>query len=118
MQSIFALQDEITRAIVDKLKLKLAIPSSPPQARSLDAYDSYLQGLFYSDKSTEEALRKSLRHFETALQKDPRFGRAWTGIAKSWLWLADAYVPPLEAYAKVREAAVNALKIDKSDAEA
>jgi len=43
MQSIFALQDEITRAIVDKLKLKLAIPSSPPQARSLDAYDSYLQ---------------------------------------------------------------------------
>lgn len=117
MQSIFALQDEITRAIVDKLKLKLAI-APPAPARNLDAYDSYLQGLFYSDKSTEEALRKSLRYFEVALQKDPRLGRAWTGIAKSWLWLADAYVAPLEAYSKVRQAALNALKLDKGDAEA
>lgn len=117
MQSIFALQDEITRAIVEKLKLKLAI-APPTPARSAEAYDSYLQGLFYSDKSTEEALRKSLGHFEAALQKDPRFGRAWTGIAKSWLWLADAYVRPLEAYSNVRDAALNALKIDKSDAEA
>jgi TolB-like protein/Tfp pilus assembly protein PilF len=117
MQNIFALQDEITRAIVDKLKLKLAI-SPPAPARRLDAYDSYLQGLFYSDKSTEEALRKSLGFFEAALQKDPRFARAWTGIAKSWLWLADAYVAPLEAYSKMRDAALSALKIDKSDAEA
>jgi adenylate cyclase len=117
MQSIFALQDEITRAIVDKLKLKLEIAPQPSQAR-LAAYDSYLQGLFYSDKSTEEALRKSLEYFSDALKKDPRFGRAWTGIAKSWLWLADAYVPPREAYSKVREAALKALKIDKDDAEA
>jgi serine/threonine-protein kinase len=117
MQSIFALQDEITRAIVDKLKLKLAI-APPAPARNLDAYDSYLQGLFYSDKSTEEALRKSLGYFEVALQKDPRLGRAWTGIAKSWLWLADAYVAPQEAYSKVRQAALNALKLDKGDAEA
>ena len=58
-----------------------------------------------SDKSTEEALRKSLGFFESALDKDPRFARAWTGIAKSWLWLADGYVEPLEAYSKVREAA-------------
>jgi adenylate cyclase len=117
MQSIFALQDEITRAIVETMKLKLAI--APPQpARSLAAYDSYLQGLFYSDKSTEEALRTSVRHFQRALEIDPRFGRAWTGIAKSWLWLADAYVAPREAYSNVRDAALNALKIDKDDAEA
>jgi TolB-like protein/Tfp pilus assembly protein PilF len=117
MQSIFALQDEITRAIVDKLKLKLAI-APQPQARSLAAYDSYLQGAFYSDKSTEEALRKSLEHFQHALEIDPRFSRAWTGTAKAWLWLADAYVAPREAYSKMREAALNALKIDKDDAEA
>src|SRR5205823_7530547 len=78
----------------------------------------YLHGLFYSDKATEEDLRKSLEYFERALEKDPQFGRAWTGIAKAWLWLADAYVRPLEAYPKVREAALNALKIDKGDAEA
>src|SRR5204863_1659030 len=117
MQSIFALQDEITRAIVDTLKLKLAI-SPQPQARSLAAYDSYLQGQFYSDKSTEEALRKSVEHFQRALEIDPRFSRAWTGKAKAWLWLADAYVPPLEAYSQVRDAAVRALELDDQEAEA
>ncbi|PYL62084.1 MAG: hypothetical protein DMF31_00765, partial [Verrucomicrobia bacterium] len=117
MHGIFALQDEITRAIVDTLKLKLAI--APPSApRSTEAYDDYLQGLFYSDKSTEETLRKSLRFFERALEKDPRFARAWAGIAKSWLWLADAYVKPVEAYSRVRDAAMNAIKIDDGEAEA
>ncbi len=117
MRGIFALQDEITRSIVDTLKLKLAIsPAAPP--RSMDAYDDYLQGLFYSDKSTEEALRKSLHYFERALEKDRRFSRAWTGIAKVWLWLADAYVPPLDAYSKVRDAAVRALQLNDDEAEA
>jgi len=120
MQGIFALQDEITRAIVDALKLKLDIstPIASRLVRSTDAYDVYLHGLFYSDKATEEDLRKSLEYFERALEKDPQFGRAWTGIAKAWLWLADAYVAPLEAYSKVSEAATNALRIDNDDAEA
>jgi adenylate cyclase len=117
-QGIFALQDEITCAIVDALKLKLEIAPATTRAHSMEAYDLYLQGLFLSDKSTEEALRKSLQFFGRALEKDPRFARAWTGIAKSWLWLADAYVEPLEAYSNVREAAVNAINIDDREAEA
>ena len=117
MHGIFALQDEITHAIVDALKLKLAI-SPPSQSRSLDAYDAYLQGLFYSDKTNENDLRKSLDFFARALEKDPQFNRAWTGIAKSWLWLADAYVKPRDAYPKVRDAAVRALQLNKEDAEA
>jgi TolB-like protein len=117
-QGIFALQDEITCAIVDALKLKLEIAPATARAPSMEAYDLYLRGLFLSDKSSEEALRKSLEVFELALDKDPRFARAWTSIAKSWLWLADAYVEPLEAYSKVREAAVNAINIDDSEAEA
>jgi len=117
MQGIFAVQDEITRSIVEALKLRLDISASPT-SRSPDAYDVYLQGLFYSDKSTEEALQQSLEFFERALEKDPQLSRAWTGIAKAWLWLADAYVPPRQAYPKVREAATNALKIDNDDAEA
>ncbi len=117
LRGIFAMQDEITRSIVDALKLKLAI-SPPPPTRSPDAYDAYLQGVFYSDKSTEDALRRSLEFFERALQKDPHFSRTWTGIAKSWLWLADAYVPPLEAYPKVRDAALRALQLNDDEAEA
>ena len=117
MQGIFAMQDEITRSIVDALKLKLAL-SPPPSARSTEAYDAYLQGLFYSDKSTEDALRRSLEFFQDALNKDPQFSRPWTGIAKSWLWLADAYVPPLEAYPKVRDAALRAVHLNDDEAEA
>jgi adenylate cyclase len=117
MHGIFALQDEITRAIVGTLKLKLAI-SQLPASRSTDAYDAYLEGLFYSDKSTEAELRKSLEFFGRALDKDPQFSRAWTGIAKVWLWLADAYVPPLEAYPKVRDAAIRALQLNDGEAEA
>jgi TolB-like protein/Flp pilus assembly protein TadD len=117
-QGIFALQDEITCSIVEALKLKLEIAPVTSRAQSMEAYDLYLQGLFLSDKSGEEALRKSLEFFEQALDKDPRFARAWTGIAKSWLWLSDVYVPPLEGYSKVREAALNALRIDDEEAEA
>jgi TolB-like protein/Flp pilus assembly protein TadD len=117
IRGIFALQDEITRSIVDTLKLKLAI-SPPPVSRSTDAYDAYLEGLFYSDRSSEPELRKSLEFFEQALEKDPKFSRAWTGTAKAWLWLADAFVPPLEGYAKVREAAACALQLNDQEAEA
>jgi TolB-like protein len=117
MHGIFALQDEITHSIVDALKLNLDI-SAPPAPHNTEAYDAYLQGLFYSDKSTEDELRKSLEFFREALEKDPKFSRAWTGIAKAWLWLADAYVPPLEAYPKVRDAAVHALELDDEEAEA
>ena len=117
MHGIFALQDEITCSIVDALKLKLEI-SPPPRSGSTDAYDLYLQGLFLSDKSTEEALRRSLELFQRTLEKDPKFSRAWTGIAKAWLWLADVYAPPLEAYPKVRDAALRALELNDQEAEA
>jgi len=117
-QGIFALQDEITCAIVEALKLKLEIAPATTRAHSMEAYDLYLRGMFLSDKSNEEPLRKSLDFFEGALDKDPRFARAWTGIAKSWLWLSDVNVPPLEGYSKVREAAVNAINIDDNEAEA
>jgi TolB-like protein/lipopolysaccharide biosynthesis regulator YciM len=117
MHGIFTLQDEITRSIVDTLKLKLAI-SPPRPSRSTDAYDAYLEGLVYSDRNTEPELRKSLEFFQRALEHDPKFSRAWTGIAKAWLWLADSYVPPLEAYPKVRDAAVRALELDDEEAEA
>jgi TolB-like protein len=117
MRGIFALQDEITSSIVDTLKLKLAISPSRP-SRSTAAYDAYLEGLFYSDKSNEPELRKSLEFFQRALEQDPKFSRAWTGSAKAWLWLADAFVPPLEAYPKVRDAAVHALQLNDEEAEA
>ena len=118
LQGVFAVQDEITRSIVDALKVKLAVAPSARAPENTKAYDLYLQGLYFSNKSDEESLRKSLNFFQRALDIDPNFARAWTGIAKAWLWLADAYVRPLEAYPKAKEAASRALALDERDAEA
>jgi adenylate cyclase len=118
LKDVFAVQDEITRSIVDALKIKLAVAPPPRARQNTEAYDLYLQGLYFSNKSDEEGLRKSLNFFQRALDKDPNFARAWIGIAKAWIWLADAYVKPLEAYAKVKEAASKALALDEHNAEA
>jgi TolB-like protein len=118
LQGVFALQDEITRSIVEALKIKLAISHPAHQQQNTDAYDLYLQGLYFSNKGSEEDLRRALSFFERALEKDPIFGRAWTGIAKVWFFLADVYVKPLEAYPASRAAALKAIALDEKDAEA
>jgi tetratricopeptide (TPR) repeat protein len=63
-------------------------------------------------------LRKALGLVQQALDKDPNFGRAWTAVAKVWLWLADEYVKPLEAYPAAEAAASKALALNPNDAEA
>jgi len=118
LQGVFAVQDEITRSIVDALKVKLAVAPSARAPENTEAHDLYLQGLYLSNKSDEESLRKSASLFQRALDKDRVYARAWTGIAKDWLYLADAYVRPLDAYPKVREAASKALALDEQDPEA
>ena len=118
LQGMFALQDEIARAIVEALKIKLAISLPSREQPNTEAYDLYLQGLYFSNKSTEEDLRRALSFFQHCLEKDPTFSRAWTGIAKVWYFLADVYVKPLEAYPLSREAAMKAIELDERDAEA
>src|SRR2546430_174548 len=118
VQGVFALQDEITRAIVEALKIKLAVSPPVHEQRNTEVYDLYLQGLFFSNKSSEADLRRALRFFQGALGKDPTFSRAWTGIAKVWYFLADVYVKPLEAYPASKEAALKAIALDEKDAEA
>src|SRR5438876_2428352 len=118
LAGVFVLQDEITRSIVDALKVKLAVSLPVHEQRNTEVYDLYLQGLFFSNKSSEEDLRRALNFFQRVLEKDPTFARAWTGIAKVWYFLADVYVKPLEAYPASKEAALKSLALDEKDAEA
>jgi serine/threonine protein kinase len=118
MQGVFAVQDEITRSIVAALKVKLAVSLPVHQQRNTEAYELYLQGLFFSNKSSEADLRRALSFFQRCLERDPTFSRAWTGIAKVWYFLADVYVKPLEAYPLSRDAAMKAIELDERDAEA
>jgi tetratricopeptide (TPR) repeat protein len=73
---------------------------------------------FLLEQEQRGRLRKSLDFFERSLEKDPGNATAWTGIAKVWLWLADAYVRPLDAYPQMKAAAQKALSLDESDADA
>lgn len=118
VDDLFAVQDQIARAIVEALQVKLANVIPARKATDSEAYDLYLQGVFFSNKSTEEGLRKSLDLFERSLAKDPQNAKAWSGIAKDWLWLADVYEKPLDAYPKMKDAAQKALLLDDGDAEA
>jgi eukaryotic-like serine/threonine-protein kinase len=117
-QGVFAVQDEITSAIVEKLRVELALPIPTRVPENPAAYELYLRGLYFSNKSSEEELRKAFALFQQALAEDPNMARAWTGIAKVWLWLADEYVTPLEGYAAMEAAAKKALALNPNDAEA
>ena len=117
-QGVFELQDEITRSIVEALKIKLAVTPPVREQRNTEGYDLYLQGLYFSNKASEEDLRRALNFFQRAVEKDPKFARAWTGIAKVWYFLADVYVKPLDAYPASKEAALKAIALDEKDAEA
>lgn len=116
MGDVFQVEDEITEAIVGALKVKLADCASVRSAGgNADANDLYLQALYFSNKSGEESLRKSLSLFQNALDRDPKFSRAWSGIAHVWVRLADAYVKPLDSYPIAQAAAEKALALDEHD---
>jgi eukaryotic-like serine/threonine-protein kinase len=118
LEDAFSLQDEITHAIVEALKIKLAVSLPAHQQPNTGVYDLYLQGLYFSNKGSEEDLHRALSFFQRAVEKDPTFARAWTGIAKVWYFLADVYVKPLDAYPASKEAALKAIALDEKDAEA
>jgi eukaryotic-like serine/threonine-protein kinase len=121
LEDVFAIQDEISRSIVDALKLKLVGKEQPlvvPTTTNLEAYTRYLRGRFLCNKYTEPDLRRAIETFEQALAKDPGYARAHAGIADSWSRLADDWVPPTEAYPKAKAAALRALDLDPSLPEA
>jgi serine/threonine protein kinase/Flp pilus assembly protein TadD len=120
LEDVFAIQDEISRAIVDALKLRLAAESAPlvvPTA-NLEAYNLYLKGRFFFNKFTEQGLKKGLEYFQHALLQDPGYARAFAGIADCWSNLADDWVVPDDAYPRAKAAALRALEHDPELAEA
>jgi adenylate cyclase len=120
LEDIFAVQDEISRSIVDALKLRLAGDEAAVVAptKNLDAYTTYLKGRFHFNKFTELGLRKAYDLFQSALLQDPGFARAYAGIADVWCDLADDWVAPDDAYPRAKSAAERALQRDPELADA
>jgi serine/threonine-protein kinase len=122
LEDVFAIQDEISRAIVDALKVRLVGDSEKlvvPTTENIEAYTLYLKGRYFFNKSwAEQELRKGLQFFEQALEKDATYARAYAGIADCWSALADEHVAPEEAYTRAKTAATKALSLEPTLAEA
>jgi serine/threonine-protein kinase len=122
LEDVFAIQDEISRAIVDALKVRLMGASEQPLVRptteNLEAYTIYLKGRFFVNRLAEHDLHKALTLFEQALDADPGYARAYSGIADCWSNLADDWVAPDEAYPRAKSAAVRAIQLEPTLGEA
>ncbi len=120
LEDVFAIQDEISRAIVDALKLRLGSDAGQLVAptKNLEAYTLYLKGRFFFNKFTDPGLRKGLDLFQQSLLQDPGYARSYAGIADCWCNLADDWVVPDDAYPRAKAAAARALQQDPELAEA
>jgi serine/threonine-protein kinase len=123
MEDIFAIQDEIARAIVDKLEITLSLKPGTPLVKryteNVEAYSLYLKGLYDWNQMTPESWISSRDSFEEAVKIDPGFAPAYIGLA---IWYqSQAYwgeIPPMEAYERSMTFAKRALEIDEAMAEA
>jgi eukaryotic-like serine/threonine-protein kinase len=120
LEDVFAIQDEISRAIVDALKLRLGGQAEPlvAPAKNIEAYTLYLKGRFSFHKDTEPGTRKALDFFQQSLLQDPTYARSYAGIADCWTQLADDFVVPDDAYPRAKAAAGRALQHDPDLVEA
>ena len=123
MRDILTLQSEIAKAIVDDVEVKLTPQEQARLARSHsvnpEAHEAYLAGRFYWNKWNAEALTKSIVYFDRAIAKDPGYALAFAGLADAYHALPELTTVPIgEALPKARTAALKALELDDSLAEA
>jgi len=120
---IFAIQEEISNEISEKLRLQLSRTEKKRLARrhteNAEAYQLYLKGRYYWNKWTEEGFGKGIEYFQQAVEQDPSYAQAYSGLADSYVLLGwNSYLPPKDAFPKAKAAAIKALRLDEDLAEA
>ena len=123
MDDIFAVQDDIARTVVEKLKVKLLGTADTPLVRkptdNLEAYNLVLQGRYYSVRATGPALERSLACFTQAVAVEPTYAQAHAGIA--WVHAIQAVMSlaaPHTVMPEAKEAALKTLALDETVADA
>jgi TolB-like protein/predicted Zn-dependent protease len=116
MKDIFDVQDEITLALVEALKLKLLGKDQAAvlrhHTRTPEALDFYLRGLSYFTKFTPEFFQKAIESFEQAIAIDPNYASAYAGLAESYSEMS-FFASPSEWMPKAKEAARKAIELDE-----
>jgi eukaryotic-like serine/threonine-protein kinase len=117
MTDIFAIQDDISQAIADALKVRFVGPQR--RTRNIAAYQSYLKGLYFYQRYNRESLAKARDSFEQALAVDPDYAPAHAGLAVFYYGLGALGIKPMTETAPLaKSAAQRALAIDPALAEA
>jgi len=119
-KDLFALQDDITRAVAAALKVRLVQSegtgrqSDRPPSGNLEAYNAMLQGRFHDARDTEAEERKAIEQYTLATQLDPHYALAWSLLSQAWVILGEYSrdrASMLDAYDKARAAAATALAV-------
>jgi len=125
LRDTLALQGEVASAIADQIRINL----NPQEQAALkaakvvnpEAYESYLKGRYFWNKRTAGGLKVALAYFNQAIEEDPNYARAYSGLADTYALLGDwqyAVMTPKEALPKAKAAAVRALELDRALGEA
>src|SRR5438093_4297491 len=119
MAEIMAVQDEIANEIFEKLRLRLTGEDRKRATRrytdNADAYQLYLRGRYHWNQGTIGGFKKAIEYFQQAIGKDPKYALAYAGLADSYLFLGSYWV---EAIPEAKTAALKAIELDRSLAEA
>jgi tetratricopeptide (TPR) repeat protein len=125
LRDTLALQNRVARAIADQIRINLT-PQEQAALRNVkvvnpEAYESYLKGRYFWNKRTADGLKVALAYFNQAIEEDPKYAQAYSGLADTYALLGDwqyAVMTPKQALPKARAAAVKALELDSALGEA
>ena len=123
LEDIFDVQDEIARKIVARLKENFAatdkkevVVKTPTE--NIDAYNLYLKGKYYWNKSTPENILNAINTFEEAIRLDPNFALPYCSLSYCYSFLGSAGIlPPAEAYPKAKDYTLKAIELDPNHPE-
>jgi DNA-binding winged helix-turn-helix (wHTH) protein/TolB-like protein/tetratricopeptide (TPR) repeat protein len=120
---MFAVEDTVSAQVATSIRLPLTEEEKERLAQrpttNNEAYESYLRGRYFWNERTGEGLRRGLDYFRHAIELDPSFAKAYAGIADSYAMLGlYTVLPPNEAFPRAKAAAIEALQMDSSLAEA
>jgi TolB-like protein/Flp pilus assembly protein TadD len=122
LKDVLALQSSVARAIAGEIRIKV----TPAEQRLLEAapavnpeaHDAWARGNYHLNKGTEEDLKTAIEYFHQALDKEPGYAQAYVGLGAAYLGMCPSYRSPRQVIPQAREAAMKALELDDSLAEA
>jgi TolB-like protein/DNA-binding winged helix-turn-helix (wHTH) protein len=126
LAGLLTLQHEVAQEIADEMQVTLsgetstaAAPRSSASPNSYEAYDLYLQGRYFWNKRTKEGFQQAADYFQQAIARDPNYAPAYAGLADTYGLMSTWYQGPQEELmGKARAAALQALQLDDTLAEA